>query len=90
MTDIKFIYFDLGGVLINIERIKHDLAILCGKEPKDFGDILEKINWQAAKGKIDTAAKMLKKNMDIDIIAECTGYTIEFIKELAKEVLKGQ
>jgi FMN phosphatase YigB (HAD superfamily) len=98
MSEIKFIYFDLGGVLVNIERIKHDLAILCGEEPKDFGDILEKINWQAAKGQIDTASLWNHYQSDFfkvkiapisyeDFFQErISGYiqTYEYVKELSK------
>ena len=37
-------------------------------------------------GKKETAEKMLRKNMEINIIAECTGFTVEFLKKLKEEV----
>ena len=57
----------------------------------DFEEYVAKVNMEKGREleKKDTAEKLLLKNVEIDIIAECTGFTIDFLKELKEKLFKG-
>ena len=53
MSGISYIYFDLGGVVIDIQKTIDDLAILTGKTSEDFEEMFGTIHQQASRGIID-------------------------------------
>ena len=81
MSGISYIYFDLGGVVIDIQKTIDDLAILTGKTSEDFEEMFETINKQASRGIIDSV--QLWQEYEKALFKEKTAYAsyVDFCAE---------
>lgn len=95
----SFIYFDLGGVVINISTMVADIAELSGKSTEELNNEIESINQQAVRGFATT--KELWEHYENTLFKKKTQYksytdfcaerfssiieTCEFIQQISKE-----
>lgn len=73
MNNIKYIFFDIGGVIVNIQKVINDLAALTGKTPAEFDEMFEIINRQASRGLIDST--QLWKEYESTLFKKKTKYS---------------
>ena len=72
MSDIQFVYFDLGGVLFNWKNAFRKLAVHIDRSYDDLLRIVKKYDDDMCRGKIqpNQLLEYIRQELDVDIVLE--------------------